>query len=474
MLAVAQWAAARMLAMPPWALLAAFAVFWLRPIASYLAKGASLTEAVREARIASGAVEAPEDRRRAAAADRRREEVDRVLRLDDARVATESAAAPRQAHDDGKAALRRLDELWSKDFWVRKGLMVEAGSFVDDPDTLKALLEEAVATLNGHKATLRAAADACERAMAPASRPFDAFARDVLGVPAKADGAEVRRAARRLALSCHPDKLRAAGRGLRLRAATTYRLVTLCRDALAEDDEGSQLSQLRREASPLAAAQEQWAKSHGFDDGTALAKIRKSLELAHEDFDDQPAPEMFRTRLRCFSRMPCVCGREHPKVRVNLAAYGLWRVDNHRDVVRTSPRRGRFRPGQGFAAPKPNGQGYDMLLIDTFDEYVYDVTEWAVCRFNLHRNALETIQFTCGEPRRMRESQEIWARRRAATGRDYLERRANQGLAEAFPVTWGEEAPPQRPRPAPPRPRPPAPKQRQKKPGTGKKGKRRR
>ena len=52
MLAVAQWAAARMLAMPPWAFLVAFAVFWLRPIASYLAKGASLTEAVREARIA--------------------------------------------------------------------------------------------------------------------------------------------------------------------------------------------------------------------------------------------------------------------------------------------------------------------------------------------------------------------------------------------------------------------------------------
>ena len=57
-LEVLAWAAAQMLAMPPWALLVAFAVFWLRPIASYLAKGASLTEAVREARIASGAVEA--------------------------------------------------------------------------------------------------------------------------------------------------------------------------------------------------------------------------------------------------------------------------------------------------------------------------------------------------------------------------------------------------------------------------------
>ena len=90
-------------------------------------------------------------------------------------------------------------DLFSLDFWVGKGLMVGQGSFVDDPDTLKALLEEAVATLNGHKATLRTAADACERAMAPASRPFDAFARDVLGVHAKADGAEVRRAARRLA-----------------------------------------------------------------------------------------------------------------------------------------------------------------------------------------------------------------------------------------------------------------------------------
>jgi hypothetical protein len=294
--------------------------------------------------------------------------------------------------------------------------------------------------------------------MSPASRPFDAFARDVLGVHAKADGAEVRRAARRLALSCHPDKLRAAGRGLRLRAATTYRLVTLCRDALAEDDEGSQLSQLRREASPLAAAQEQWAKSHGFEDGTALVQMRKALELAHEAFDDRPAPEMFRTRLRCFSRMPCVCGREHPKVRVNLAAYGLWRVDNHRDVVRSKPRRGRFRPGQGFAAPKPNnGWGYAMLLIDAFDEHVYDVTEWAVCRFKLRYSELENIQFTSGEPRRMRESQEIWRRRRAATG-------------WAAEEAWAEDAPPA----PPPRPRPPAPKQRQKKPGTGKKGKRRR
>mgnify|MGYP004370232587 FL=1 len=200
-------------------------------------------------------------------------------------------------------------------------------------------------------------------------------------------------------------------------------------------------------------------------------QLRKALELAHEAFDDQPAPEMFRTRLRCFSRMPCVCGREHPKVRVNLAAYGLWRVDNHRDVVRSAPRRGRFRPGQGFAAPKPNGRGYDMLLIDTFDEYVYDVTEWAICRFKLRRYDLETITLTSGEPRRMRESQEIWARRRAATGWADDE---DQALAEAFPVTRADEAPQQRPRPPQQRPRPPAPKQRQKKPGTGKKGKRRR
>ena len=79
-------------------------------------------------------------------------------------MATESAAAPRQAHDDGTAALRHLVDLMSLDFWVRKGLMVGQGSFVDDPDTLKALLEEAVATLNGHKATLRTAAAACSGA----------------------------------------------------------------------------------------------------------------------------------------------------------------------------------------------------------------------------------------------------------------------------------------------------------------------
>ena len=98
-----------------------------------------------------------------------------------------------------------------------------------------------------------------------------------------------------------------------------------------------------------------------------------------------------------------------------------------------------------------------MLLIDTFDEYVYDVTEWAMCRFKLRSSELETMQLTCGEPRRMRESQEIWRRRRAATG-------------WAAEEAWAEDAPPA----PPPRPRPPAPKQRQKKPGTGKKGKRRR
>ena len=71
----------------------------------------------------------------------------------------------------------------------------------------------------------------------------------------------------------------------------------------------------------------------------------------------------------------------------------------------------------------------------------------------------------------MRESQEIWARRRAATGWADDE---DQALAEAFPVTRAEETPQQRFRPPHQRPRPPAPKQRQKKPGTGKKGKRRR
>ena len=109
-----------------------------------------------------------------------------------------------------------------------------------------------------------------------------------------------------------------------------------------------------------------------------------------------------------------------------------------------------------------------MLLIDAFDEHVYDVTECAVCRFKLRHYELETIQFTSGEPRRMRESQEIWARRRAAAEEAWadVERRAAE-------ENWAEEvfaAPP----PPPPRPRPPAPKQRQKKPGTGKKGKRRR
>ena len=383
-------------------------------------------------------------------------------------MATESAAAPRQAHDDGKAALQHLVDLMSLDFWVRKGLMVGQGSFVDDPDTLKALLEEAVATLNGHKATLRAAADACERAMAPASRPFDAFARDGSACMPRPTARKC--AARRGASPSPATRTNCAPRAAaRLRAATTWRLVTLCRDALAEDDEGSQLSQLRREASPLAAAQEQWAKSHGFDDGTALVQLRKALELAHEAFDDQPDPEMFRTRLRCFSRMPCVCGREHPKVRVNLAAYGLWRVDNHRDVVRSKPRRGP-PAGPMFvdSPPKPNGGwGYAMLLIDAFDEHVYDVTEWAVCRF---KPAATTREYPVHERRAAED---------AGVAGDFLrERRPPPSLGtdverRAAEENWAEEvfaAPP----PPPPRPRPPAPKQRQKKPGTGKKGKRRR
>ena len=165
--------------------------------------------------------------------------------------------------------------------------------------------------------------------------------------------------------------------------------------------------------------------------------------------------------------MPCVCGRTHPKVRVNLAAYGLWRVDNHRDVVRSrSSAAGASGEGQGFAAPN-GGWGYDMLLIDAFDEHVYDVTEWAVCRFKLRRYELENIQFTaasrggCG------------SRRRSGRGGAPPPRCVGGRRTARAEENWAEEvtrAPP------PPRrdPGPPAPKQRQKKPGTGKKGKRRR
>ena len=57
-----------------------------------------------------------------------------------------------------------------------------------------------------------------------------------------------------------------------------------------------------------------------------------------------------------------------------------------------------------------------ILLIDPTDEFVYDVTKWAFCRFKLHHEPeaylLSHFSFTYGEPLKMSVSNELWRRRR--------------------------------------------------------------
>ena len=385
-------------------------------------------DAVKEARRAAveGCVR-PEDRLPPATSDRRRSEVARILARDGAYAAKEKKAAPRNARVVAEAALDRAIAACRWDTWVEKGLMVSRRKgrrvevdFIDDPDRLRALLVEAVSTIESTKGELASAVTACKRAMASSST-FEPFARDVLGVAAGADAAAVRRAARKLALLTHPDKLRSESRGVRHRAATAFQLLTLCRDALAEDSCRS-----CRESN-LAAAHKQWARSHDFDDGGLgaddLAQVSASLEGLRAEIDDTAVASTLRARLREFSHMPCRgCGGEHPKKRVDLAAYGLYRVDNHRDVMRDGTRDtpcSRFKPGQGFAAAVLPGQGWPgvaILLIDPTDEFVYDVTKWAYCRFKLHHereiDLLSHFSFSYGEPVKMSVSNELWRRRR--------------------------------------------------------------
>ena len=370
----------------------------LLPLWRFLARA----EADHEARVVA----------RAPPADRRRLQIARVLDLDDARRAR--YAAPEAACEAANDVLRATVELLSWDDFVRRGLLVRTRDggldWVDgDPDALRAGLERAVADLAEHAARATRAAAGCRAAAAELGSTFDGFARDALGVAGGADGAEVRRAARRLSLSCHPDKLRGETRGLRLRAARTFDVVGLARDALADDAD-------------LAATEAMWARGRGLGDHAAhLAPMTAALEALGAEMKKHPVAKGVRRRLKRFTHIVADDG-EFEKVLVpeaDLEAIGLWRDKFQRRDVYAAHK--RYGPGKGFALVPKNGWLVRFYVVDPVDEFVYDVTTFINHRFHHDIKSMSTddlvrrFSFTLGvQPLTVRASRELWARRLGA------------------------------------------------------------
>ena len=389
----------------------------LLPLWRFLARA----EAEHEARVVAGAPPA----------DRRRLQIARVLDLDDARKA--NYAAPEAACEAANEVLRATVELLSWDDFVRRGLLVETrdGSLDwvdDDPDALRAGLERAVADLAEHAARAKRAAAGCRAAAAELGSTFDGFARNVLGVGA-ADGAEVRRAARRLSLSCHPDKLRGETRGLRLRAARTFDVVGLARDALADDAD-------------LAATEAMWARGRGLESLRYLAPMTEALEALRAEIKKHPVAKGVRRRLKRFTHIVTNDG-DFEKVLVpeeDLEAIGLWRDKFQRRDVYASHK--RFGPGKGFAHVAKTGWLVRFYVVDPVDEFVYDVTTFITHRFHddiksmSNDDLVRRFSFTLGvQPLTVRASRELWARRLGAPGG------AGGGLSVHHEDDWGVPGP---------------------------------
>ena len=247
---------------------------------------------------------------------------------------------------------------------------------------------------------------------------------------AEAERAEqVRRAARRLSLSCHPDKLRGETRGLRLRAARTFDVVGLARDALADDAD-------------LAATEAMWARGRGLGDHAAhLAPMTEALEALRAEIKKHPVAKGVRRRLKRFTHIVTNDG-DFEKVLVpeeDLEAIGLWRDKFQRRDVYASHK--RFGPGKGFAHVAKTGWLVRFYVVDPVDEFVYDVTTFITHRFHddiksmSNDDLVRRFSFTLGvQPLTVRASRELWARRLGAPA-------AGGGLSVHHEDDWGVPGP---------------------------------
>ena len=164
-----------------------------------------------------------------------------------------------------------------------------------------------------------------------------------------------------------------------------------------------------------AAAEATWNRANAVEAAECAAYVdglAEALAIAR-DREAQVA-DVLRRKARDFTHLRCRCGADHAKTRVDPATLGLRRTA--RTLEHWGRRRRVFAPGAGFALRVDEswlGSGVRVFWFSPEDEYLYDVTDWARCHFELRDPPAELI-FTMGKPMPAKASNRLWQNRREA------------------------------------------------------------